>query len=100
MQSAVTFNAVAVRCGVLIGPSIGGAALAYGSYAAPFWINAASFIGMLAPLAAMQLPHADPHRHALAATLWQGTQEGLRFVWGQAPLRVALAPRAVSRPFC
>src|SRR5256885_12772211 len=51
MQSAVTFNAVAVRCGILIGPSIGGAALAYGSYAAPFWINAVTFLCMLAPLA-------------------------------------------------
>src|SRR5947209_106741 len=91
MQSAVTFNAVAVRAGVLIGPSIGGAALAYGSYAAPFWINAVTFLCMLAALAAMQLPHADPHRHAAAGTLRQGMQEGLRFVWDQAPLRVALA---------
>src|SRR5438270_5664193 len=99
MQSAVTFNAVAVRAGVLIGPSIGGAALAYGSYAAPFWINAVSFIGMLAALAVMQLPHADRHRHAVAATLWQGMQEGLRFVWDQAPLRVALALEVVSGLF-
>src|SRR5256885_8856914 len=54
---------------------------------------------MLAALAAMQLPHADPHRHAVAATLWQGMQEGLRFVWDQAPLRVALALEVVSGLF-
>src|ERR687887_1103233 len=47
MQSAVTFNAVAVRCGVLIGPAIGGAALAYGRYGAPFWVNAPGLFWML-----------------------------------------------------
>jgi MFS family permease len=99
MQSAVTFNAVAVRCGVLIGPSIGGAAIAYGSYALPFWINAVSFIGMLAALAAMRLPRTEAHQHAAPATLWQGMQEGLQFVWDHAPLRVALALEVVSGLF-
>jgi len=99
MQSAVTFNAVAVRCGVLLGPAIGGAALAYGSYALPFWLNAASFIGMLAALAAMRLPRAEPHQRAAPATLWQGMQEGLQFVWDHPPLRVALALEVVSGLF-
>jgi MFS family permease len=98
MQSAVTFNAVAVRCGVLLGPSIGGAAIAYGSYALPFWINAVSFLGMLAALAAMRLAPMATHESA-PATLWQGMQEGLRFVWEQAPLRVALALEVVSGLF-
>lgn len=98
MQSAVTFNAVAVRCGVLIGPAIGGAALAYGSYALPFWINAASFIGMLAALAGMRLSPMPTHESA-PGTLWQGMQEGLRFVWDHAPLRVALALEVVSGLF-
>jgi MFS family permease len=98
MQSAVTFNAVAVRCGVLLGPSIGGAAIAYGSYALPFWINAVSFLGMLAALAAMRLAPMATHESA-PATLWQGMQDGLRFVWEQAPLRVALALEVVSGLF-
>ena len=98
MQSAVTFNAVAVRAGVLIGPSIGGAALAYGSYAAPFWINAVTFLCMLAALAAMRLASMPAHESA-PGTLWHGMQEGLRFVWDQAPLRVALALEVVSGLF-
>jgi len=98
MQSAVTFNAVAVRCGVLLGPSIGGAALAYGSYAAPFWINAVSFIGMLTALAAMRLSPIATHDSA-PGTLWQGMKEGLGFVWDHAPLRVALALEVVSGLF-
>ena len=68
VQSAVTFNAVAVRCGVLIGPSIGGAALAYGSYALPFWINAASFAGMLLALRAMRLPPVEPHLRSVQSS--------------------------------
>lgn len=99
VQSAVTFNAVAVRCGVLIGPSIGGAALAYGSYALPFWINAATFIGMLLALRGMDLPPVEPHLRSKPGTLWEGMSEGLRFVWDHAPLRVALALEIVSGLF-
>jgi MFS family permease len=99
MQSAVTFNAVAVRCGILIGPSIGGAALAYGSYAAPFWINAVCFTAMLGALAAMRLPAGSPHASAAPGTLWEGMKEGLQFVWDHAPLRVALALEIVSGLF-
>jgi len=104
MQSAVTFNAVAVRCGVLIGPSIGGVALASGggdagSYALPFLINAATFFGMLLALRAMRLPSAEPHSQTNAGTLWQGMAEGLRFVGERAPLRAALALEIVSGLF-
>ena len=99
VQSAVTLNAVAVRCGVLIGPSLGGAALAYGSYAAPFLINAATFVGMLLALRAMDLPLIDSHPQAKPGTLLHGMAEGLRFVWGHAPLRVALALEIVSGLF-
>jgi MFS family permease len=99
VQSAVTLNAVAVRCGVLIGPSIGGAALAYGSYALPFWINAASFAGMLLALRAMRLPPVEPHLRSKPGTLSEGMREGLRFVRDHAPLRVALALEVVSGLF-
>ena len=99
VQSAVTFNAVAVRCGVLIGPSVGGAALAYGSYALPFWINAASFIGMILALRSMDLSSIASHEKTKPGSLWQGMSEGLRFVRDHAPLRVALALEVVSGLF-
>lgn len=99
VQSAVTLNAVAVRSGALIGPSIGGAAIAYGSFALPFWINACTFIAMLGALAAMRLPPIPAHEAAPRRTLRQGMTEGLRFVWDHAPLRVALALEIVSGLF-
>lgn len=99
VQSAVTLNAVAVRAGTLIGPSIGGAAIAYGGFAVPFFINSVTFIGMLLALAAMHIPPLEPHERASRGTLWQGMTGGLRFVWDHAPLRVALALELVSGLF-
>lgn len=99
VQSAVTLNAVAVRSGALLGPTIGGAAIAYGSFALPFWINAVTFVGMLAALAAMRLSPLPSHENERSGTLWHGMSQGLRFVWNHAPLRVALALEVVSGLF-
>jgi MFS family permease len=99
MQSAVTLNAVAVRTGALIGPSIGGAAIAYGSFALPFFINAVSFIGMLVALRAMSIPSIGAPVLGGPGGLRRGMAEGLRFVWEHPPLRVALALEVVSGLF-
>lgn len=100
MQSAVTLNAVAVRSGALIGPSLGGVALAYGGYALPFLVNAATFLAMLLALAAMRLPRA-PRADASAsgARLWAGMTGGLSFVWRNPLLKVALGLEVVSGLF-
>lgn len=100
MQSAVTLNAVAVRSGALIGPSLGGVALAYGGYALPFLVNAATFLAMLLALAAMRLPRA-PRNDASAsgAGLWAGMTGGLSFVWRNPLLKVALGLEVVSGLF-
>jgi len=99
VQSAVTLNAVSVRAGALIGPTIGGAAIAYGGHALPFFINAASFLGMLLALAAMRLSPVPSSEAPPRRTLWHGMTGGLRFVWEHAPLRVALALEVVSGLF-
>jgi len=99
MQSAVTFNAVAVRAGALIGPSIGGVALAYGGYALPFFINVGGFLGMLLALAAMRLPARRPDATSTPRSLWQGMTSGLDFVWRSPLLKVALGLEIVSGLF-
>ena len=99
MQSAVTFNAVAVRSGALIGPSIGGVALAYGGYAFPFFINAAGFIGMLLALASMRLPPRQTDTASSPTNLWHGMTSGLDFVWRNPLLKVALGLEIVSGLF-
>ena len=99
MQSAVTLNAVAVRSGALIGPSIGGVALAYGGYAFPFFINAAGFIGMLLALASMRLPSRQTETASSPTNLWHGMTSGLDFVWRNPLLKVALGLEIVSGLF-
>jgi MFS family permease len=99
LQSAVTFNAVAVRAGALIGPSIGGLALAYGGYALPFFLNAAGFVGMLLALSAMRLPSRWSDTASSPTSMWQGMTSGLDFVWRSPLLKVALGLEIVSGLF-
>jgi MFS family permease len=99
MQSAVTLNAVAVRSGALIGPSIGGVALAYGGYALPFFVNATGFIGMLLALASMRLVPRHPDTTLSPQSLWHGMMSGLDFVRRNPLLKVALGLEIVSGLF-
>jgi hypothetical protein len=73
-------------------------ALAYGGYALPFFVNAATFLGMLLALAAMRLPPREPER-ASASGLWEGMTHGLGFVWSNPLLKVALGLEVVSGLF-
>lgn len=91
MQSAVTFNSVAVRSGGFIGPSIAGLALAFGGYSLPFFLNAVSFLGMLIALVAMRLPRSKPDPTMPRLSLGHGMTEGVEFVWRSPTLKVALA---------
>jgi MFS family permease len=88
IQSAVTLNSFAVRSGAFIGPTIAGLALAFGNYAVPFFINAVSFLGLLAALIAMRLPPLK--RAKVPQPLVNGVSEGLGFVWRSAPIKVVL----------
>jgi MFS family permease len=90
MQSAVTLNSIAVRGGGFIGPTIAGVALAYGNYSVPFFINAASFIGMLLALVMMRLPPSQVDATIPRASLGRGMTEGVAFVWRTPLLKVAL----------
>jgi MFS family permease len=90
MPSAVTLNSVAVRGGGFIGPTIAGLALAYGGYALPFFMNAASFVAMIVALWMMQIPKAQAEATDKHPPLREGIKEGLAFVWRTPFLRVAL----------
>jgi MFS family permease len=87
VASAVTFNAVAVRSSSLVGPSLAGLALATSGYAAPFVLNALSYLGMLAALIAMKLPKTPTPVREARPSLGQGMAEGIRFVWSAPVLR-------------
>lgn len=97
VQSAVTLNTVTVRSAAFIGPSIAGLALAYSGYAAPFFLNAVSFIGMIAALRAMRIPAGATV--AVHPSLWRGMTGGVGFVWRSQTLRGLLALEIVAGLF-
>ena len=90
MSSAVVLNSVAVRGGGFIGPTIAGLALAYGGYSLPFFMNAVSFVAMIAALWMMRIPKAQAEATDKHPPLREGIKEGLAFVWRTPFLRVAL----------
>jgi len=99
ISSAIALNAVAVRAAFFIGPSIAGIALAYSGYAAPFFLNAASFLGMLAALTAMRLPPARTGRGLARAGLRREMIEGVGFVWRSPLLKAVLGLEVLSGLF-
>jgi MFS family permease len=99
IPSAVTLNSFAVRSGGLLGPSIGGFALVFGGYALPFFLNAASFLGIIFALAAMRLPSVAADAQLPRLPLARGMTEGVGFVWRNAPLKVVLGLELVSGLF-
>ena len=99
IQSAVTLNSFAVRSGGLIGPSIAGLTLAFGGYAVPFFLNAASFLGILFALMAMRLPRFERDGTSPPLHFARGMTEGLGFVWRSAPIKVVLGLELLSGLF-
>ena len=99
MPSAVTLNSVAVRGGGFIGPSIAGLALAFGGYSLPFFLNAASFVAMIAALWMMRIPKAQAEATDKHPPMRKGITEGVAFVWRSPILRVALMLELVAGLF-
>lgn len=89
MPSAVMWNSLAARGSGLIGPSIAGAALVFGGYAAPFLLNAASFLAMLRALVAMRLPAFAAVRELPRRRLDKEMMDGVRFI-RRSPLIISI----------
>ena len=99
MPSAVTLNSLAARSAAFIGPSIAGIALVISGYAAPFFINAVSFLAMLAALAMMRLPRGVPTHEAAPRRLRKDMMEGIRFVWRNPLLKGVLGLEVLAGLF-
>lgn len=99
MPSAVTLNSLAARGAAFLGPSIAGVALLVGGYAAPFLLNAVSFLAMLAALAAMRLPAGVPARQTAKRGMRTDMLEGLRFVWRSPLLKAVLGLEVLAGLF-
>jgi Transmembrane secretion effector len=78
LSEAVTMNTTSSRLAQLIGPVVGGLAIAGISEAAPFLLNAASFLGLIGAVA--MLRPAPPFEDAAETTLMAQMREGFRYV--------------------
>jgi hypothetical protein len=84
----------------MLGPSIAGVALAASGYAAPFVVNAASYIGLSVALLAMRLPQASAEsKQAAARSVRQALLEGLQFVRDNSILRTVVTLEVIGGLF-
>ncbi len=93
VANAVSLNSVVVNAGRIVGPALAGILVATVGIAICFFVNAASYLAVIAALAAMHrgdllaAPKVPRRRGQL--------REGLRYAWGDAELRRTLSMVAV-----
>jgi MFS family permease len=88
LGNAIALNSSIVNGARLIGPTLAGFILAQTSADVCFLLNGLSYLAVLLALLAMRMD--KPSRPRAAAPLWQGFQEGFRYVSGFAPIRILL----------
>ncbi|HJQ84937.1 MAG TPA: MFS transporter, partial [Candidatus Binatia bacterium] len=85
LPNAIALNSSIFNGARVVGPAIGGVLVAAVGVAPCMLLNAASYLAVLAALAAMRLP-ARARSHGSHATA-TGFRSGLRYVWGVPVLR-------------
>jgi MFS family permease len=97
LVNAVVLNSVMNNIGRLIGPAIGGIAIAAFGVAVTFEVNAVSFIAVLIGLVLIRPADLHPRE---AVTRGRGqVREGLRYIWADPVLRQTLIVIAVVSTF-
>jgi MFS family permease len=93
LANAVGLNSVVINSSRIIGPAIGGVLIAGVGVAACFFLNAASFLAVIAALAVMRT--AELRRSKPVAREPGQVRAGLRYAWRTPTLRVPLVMLAV-----
>lgn len=81
--SAVALNSIVFRTATIIGPMAAGLLIARGGLGDTYWINALSFLAVIAALLAMrpETIHADMPQPERSQVSLAALKEGLSFVW-------------------
>lgn len=90
LPNAIALNSAAFNTARVLGPAVAGAVMAAAGEGVCFWLNALSYLAVLAMLLRMDLPRrdADPaSREGALANL----REGVRYALDTAPIRNLLA---------
>jgi MFS family permease len=98
LPNAIALNSMIFNGARFIGPSIAGIIIASIGESACFFINAASFLAVLASLAAIKIPSAKNFaRHN--GTVLTGLKDGFSYAFGSVPIRTILLLLAVVSLF-
>jgi len=97
LPNAVSLNSAMINMGRVVGPGIGAAILALVGIAACFYVNAASYVGVIVALAMMRSTEITRIRTVTRAR--GQVREGLRYAWRTARIREVLASVVVVGTF-
>ncbi len=85
LGNAIALNSAAFNSARVVGPAVAGVLLATVGEGGCFWLNALSYVAVLASLARLNLPKREFYRRGRA--LGSSLMEGVRYAWGVRPLR-------------
>jgi MFS family permease len=94
LGNAIALNSFMFNGARLVGPSIAGLVVSTIGEGPCFFINAVSFLAIIATLLAMRIP--DRKSEANPATLFHGLEEGYRYAMGFPPIRYVLLLLALT----
>lgn len=94
LSNAIALNSAGFNTARIVGPAIAGVLVATAGEGACFWINALSFLAVIASLFSLRLeaPTEEQHAERRRASL----MDGVRYAWSVGPLRNLLLLLAVS----
>jgi MFS family permease len=94
LSAAVAANSVGINISRALGPALGGLIIGILGIAAPFWINAASNLGIVAALLRWRRSHGAPRGHLPAERFRSAIRAGLRHAVHNIHLRATLVRAA------
>jgi MFS family permease len=87
LGNAIALNSLMFNAARLIGPSIAGILIGTIGEAGCFFINALSFLAVIAALLAMKIPHRKKEKHT---HILEDLKEGFHYAFGVLPIRFIL----------
>jgi MFS family permease len=97
LLNAISLNSVQFNLARVIGPACAGAVLAWLNVAACFYLNALSFVALIAALVVIR---TGPRRSLSAQSVWRHLGEGFAYVQTQPLLRMTLTVSTILSLFC
>jgi MFS family permease len=87
LPNAIALNAAQFNMSRVLGPTLGGYAMAFFGMAGNFFLNGLSFLAVLGSLFRIEYP---PENKVVDLTMWQSLKEGLSYVRRQPQMRAII----------